>query len=208
MAEETRLSDGALMAQRDAPVGGQAVLEGVMMRGVSTWAVAVRKPLPEEIAGGELDPEKGAHGEIAKPGRVPLADRRLIVDVEGCPPLARQRGQVHPADRQVPRRVNARRDRPQHGCPDPFWWGMLPPGCLDSHGTGHRGLKSPARKLKLDVRGAGFKPASTRKGWLAGVLCPPSLDVLAHPACGPCGVAHHLPMGDGAGAVYTFITAS
>jgi uncharacterized protein YqhQ len=32
------------MAQRDAPVGGQAVMEGVMMRGVSTWAVAVRKP--------------------------------------------------------------------------------------------------------------------------------------------------------------------
>ena len=28
----------------DAPVGGQAVLEGVMMRGVSTWAVAVREP--------------------------------------------------------------------------------------------------------------------------------------------------------------------
>jgi uncharacterized protein YqhQ len=34
----------ALSAQRDAPVGGQAVLEGVMMRGVSTWAVGVRKP--------------------------------------------------------------------------------------------------------------------------------------------------------------------
>jgi uncharacterized protein YqhQ len=33
-----------LEAKRDAPVGGQAVLEGVMMRGVSTWAVAVRKP--------------------------------------------------------------------------------------------------------------------------------------------------------------------
>ena len=32
------------MAQRDAPVGGQAVMEGVMMRGVSTWAVAVRTP--------------------------------------------------------------------------------------------------------------------------------------------------------------------
>ena len=44
---ETRLPDGALMAQKDAPVGGQAVLEGVMMRGVSTWAVAVRKPAPE-----------------------------------------------------------------------------------------------------------------------------------------------------------------
>jgi uncharacterized protein YqhQ len=37
------------IAQRDAPVGGQAVLEGVMMRGVSTWAVAVRGPQ------GELD---------------------------------------------------------------------------------------------------------------------------------------------------------
>jgi uncharacterized protein YqhQ len=30
--------------QRDLPVGGQAVLEGVMMRGVSTWALAVRTP--------------------------------------------------------------------------------------------------------------------------------------------------------------------
>jgi len=27
-----------------APIGGQAVLEGVMMRGASSWAVAVRKP--------------------------------------------------------------------------------------------------------------------------------------------------------------------
>ncbi|MCB0858568.1 MAG: DUF1385 domain-containing protein [Solirubrobacterales bacterium] len=33
-----------LEAKRDAPVGGQAVLEGVMMRGVTTWAVALRKP--------------------------------------------------------------------------------------------------------------------------------------------------------------------
>ncbi|MEA2439998.1 MAG: hypothetical protein QOH76_1422, partial [Thermoleophilaceae bacterium] len=37
---------------RDAPIGGQAVLEGVMMRGVSTWAVAVRKPSPEQVAAG------------------------------------------------------------------------------------------------------------------------------------------------------------
>jgi uncharacterized protein YqhQ len=43
-ATETRLPDAGLMAPRDAPVGGQAVLEGVMMRGVSTWAVAVRQP--------------------------------------------------------------------------------------------------------------------------------------------------------------------
>jgi uncharacterized protein YqhQ len=38
-----------LVAQRDAPIGGQAVLEGVMMRGVSTWAVAVRNKDSEEI---------------------------------------------------------------------------------------------------------------------------------------------------------------
>jgi uncharacterized protein YqhQ len=41
-----QLPDGELTAQRDAPLGGQAVLEGVMMRGVRNWAVAVRKPLP------------------------------------------------------------------------------------------------------------------------------------------------------------------
>jgi uncharacterized protein YqhQ len=38
------MPDGALVAKRDAPIGGQAVLEGVMMRGISTWAVAVRSP--------------------------------------------------------------------------------------------------------------------------------------------------------------------
>jgi uncharacterized protein YqhQ len=45
VSTETALPESApaLSAQRDAPVGGQAVLEGVMMRGVSTWAVAVRK---------------------------------------------------------------------------------------------------------------------------------------------------------------------
>ena len=41
------MPDGLPVAGRDAPVGGQAVLEGVMMRGVSTWAVAVRKPQGE-----------------------------------------------------------------------------------------------------------------------------------------------------------------
>ncbi|MET0926652.1 MAG: DUF1385 domain-containing protein [Solirubrobacterales bacterium] len=42
--DRTRMPDGMPVASRDAPIGGQAVLEGVMMRGVSTWAVAVRKP--------------------------------------------------------------------------------------------------------------------------------------------------------------------
>ncbi|HSD76420.1 MAG TPA: DUF1385 domain-containing protein [Solirubrobacteraceae bacterium] len=56
--------EGRLQAQRDAPVGGQAVLEGVMMRGVSTWAVAVRKPLPEQVADHGLEPEEAPLGEI------------------------------------------------------------------------------------------------------------------------------------------------
>jgi uncharacterized protein YqhQ len=55
---------GDLVAVRDAPVGGQAVLEGVMMRGISTWAVAVRKPLPEQLKTGGLDPEDVPLGEI------------------------------------------------------------------------------------------------------------------------------------------------
>ena len=38
------MPDGKPVAVGDAPIGGQAVLEGVMMRGVSTWAVAVRTP--------------------------------------------------------------------------------------------------------------------------------------------------------------------
>src|SRR5919202_4864099 len=48
-----------------APIGGQAVLEGVMMRGPSAWAVAVRKP----------------DGEIAQLNRLissPMARHRLF----------------------------------------------------------------------------------------------------------------------------------
>ena len=56
-------SEVELNAQRDAPVGGQAVLEGVMMRGVANWAVAVRKPTTGESGEGEPPPES-ARGEI------------------------------------------------------------------------------------------------------------------------------------------------
>jgi uncharacterized protein YqhQ len=51
-------------ATKDAPIGGQAVLEGVMMRGISTWAVAVRKPSAEQLADGGADSKEGAKGEI------------------------------------------------------------------------------------------------------------------------------------------------
>jgi uncharacterized protein YqhQ len=47
-------TDSRLTAARDAPVGGQAVLEGVMMRGVRHWAVAVRRPGETEGELGEI----------------------------------------------------------------------------------------------------------------------------------------------------------
>src|SRR5918998_6758863 len=63
-AEAAPAAERSLEARRDLPIGGQAVLEGVMMRGVSTWAVAIRKPTAEQLEGGELDPKEGAQGEI------------------------------------------------------------------------------------------------------------------------------------------------
>ncbi|HEY2180906.1 MAG TPA: DUF1385 domain-containing protein [Solirubrobacteraceae bacterium] len=74
-------ADGQLSARRDAPVGGQAVLEGVMMRGVSNWAVAVRKPSAEQLAEGERSPEEAALGEIevtSFPLRSALRRHRLL----------------------------------------------------------------------------------------------------------------------------------
>jgi uncharacterized protein YqhQ len=57
-----RMPDGALVARRDAPLGGQAVLEGVMMRGLSSWAVAVRRPDGEiEVSHEELEPWARRH---------------------------------------------------------------------------------------------------------------------------------------------------
>ncbi|MGC1851606.1 MAG: DUF1385 domain-containing protein [Solirubrobacterales bacterium] len=61
-ADPLRMPDGALVAKRDAPIGGQAVLEGVMMRGVSTWAVAVRNPEGEiELSSERLVPWAKRH---------------------------------------------------------------------------------------------------------------------------------------------------
>jgi uncharacterized protein YqhQ len=59
-----RDSSGELRAQADAPLGGQAVLEGVMMRGISNWAVAVRKPSAEQLQEGGLSPEEPALGDV------------------------------------------------------------------------------------------------------------------------------------------------
>ncbi|QEC47711.1 DUF1385 domain-containing protein [Baekduia soli] len=71
----------ALVAQRDAPVGGQAVLEGVMMRGISTWAVAVRKPAPEQLREGGLEAEEvplGGIEVVSQPLTSVLKKHRLL----------------------------------------------------------------------------------------------------------------------------------
>ena len=67
------------MAGRDAPVGGQAVLEGVMMRGVGTWAVAVREPGGGvEVVSRPLDSLLRRHRVL----RVPVV-RGVVALVEG-----------------------------------------------------------------------------------------------------------------------------
>jgi uncharacterized protein YqhQ len=71
--DATKMPDGLPVASRDAPVGGQAVLEGVMMRGVSTWAVAVRKPVPEDT------PEALGEIEVTSEPLVSWAKRHRIL---------------------------------------------------------------------------------------------------------------------------------
>ncbi len=96
------LPDGRLMSGKDAPVGGQAVLEGVMMRGISTWAVAVRKPVPvvepdaESREGGPaLAPVAGLDGVAVTPNGADAetapALGEIDVHVEQFEPLIRRR---------------------------------------------------------------------------------------------------------------------
>jgi uncharacterized protein YqhQ len=80
--DSLRMPDGALVARRDAPVGGQAVLEGVMMRGISIWAVAVRRPDGElEVSSERLMPWAKRHRVWRAPvirGVVALAESMKI----------------------------------------------------------------------------------------------------------------------------------
>jgi uncharacterized protein YqhQ len=99
-------STPALTASRDAPVGGQAVIEGVMMRGVKHWAVAMR--LPDETVGVDTFALKSGAGRprwyrwpLVR-GVVGLADSMAIgfralaiatdAQVSGDPELAAQEG--------------------------------------------------------------------------------------------------------------------
>lgn len=58
-------------APRDLPVGGQAVLEGVMMRGTGTWSVAVRLPATHPTNPGGIAVEVASFQSV-------LARRRLL----------------------------------------------------------------------------------------------------------------------------------
>ena len=53
-------------ATADAPIGGQAVLEGVMMRGVGGWAVACRLPAPDQLD------DTGERADLNDPPRGPI----------------------------------------------------------------------------------------------------------------------------------------
>ena len=78
-------SDGQLVAQRDAPLGGQAVLEGVMMRGVSNWAVAVRKPVLDGSAAPSASPN--GNGQVVANAQAPTAGENGHGPVEAGEPL-------------------------------------------------------------------------------------------------------------------------
>ena len=63
---------------RDAPIGGQAVLEGVMMRGVRTWSVAVREPTASQRAQERREVPDGAIAVQTFPLRSALRRHRLL----------------------------------------------------------------------------------------------------------------------------------
>jgi uncharacterized protein YqhQ len=78
-------SDGQLVAQRDAPLGGQAVLEGVMMRGVSNWAVAVRKPVLDGAPAPGASPD--GNGQVVADAQAPPAGENGHGSAEAEEPL-------------------------------------------------------------------------------------------------------------------------
>jgi len=84
-------SDGYLNAQRDAPVGGQAVIEGVMMRGVRHWAVAVRKPAaPAEAPASRVDAPPAPEQPNGAQPPAPAAPARPNDSQRAAPPSPEQ----------------------------------------------------------------------------------------------------------------------
>jgi uncharacterized protein YqhQ len=65
-------------ATADRPIGGQAVLEGVMMRGVRTWSVAMRAPTAEQLADGKRAVPAGEIVVRTEPFSSVLARKRIL----------------------------------------------------------------------------------------------------------------------------------
>jgi uncharacterized protein YqhQ len=83
---EVMLADGRVMSARDAPIGGQAVLEGVMMRGVSTWAVAVR--VPHELAAAKASSNGAGDGDHHLVEEAEVALEAAATTVAGAGPAS------------------------------------------------------------------------------------------------------------------------
>jgi uncharacterized protein YqhQ len=83
---EVRLADGRVMSARDAPIGGQAVLEGVMMRGVSTWAVAVR--VPHDLAAARASTNGAPNGDHHLVEEAEVALEAAATTVAGAGPAS------------------------------------------------------------------------------------------------------------------------
>ncbi|HEX2702889.1 MAG TPA: DUF1385 domain-containing protein [Solirubrobacteraceae bacterium] len=62
----------------DRPIGGQAVLEGVMMRGVRTWSVALRAPTAEQLEDPKREPPAGEIVVRTTPFASVLRRRRIL----------------------------------------------------------------------------------------------------------------------------------
>ena len=74
-----RKPDGVRAEPRDdRPIGGQAVLEGVMLRGVRTWSVAARAPTSEQVERGEREVPSGAIVVRTEPFASVLRRHRLL----------------------------------------------------------------------------------------------------------------------------------
>ncbi len=95
-----------LTATRDAPLGGQAVIEGVMMRGVRHWSVAVRKPLPEAEGTADVSADSDAPAATPTPAAAGMpTDTSTPAAATGPPAL----GPVAVYEFELPHRKRSRK---------------------------------------------------------------------------------------------------
>ena len=112
---------------RDAPIGGQAVLEGVMMRGVRTWSVAVRAPTAAQLERAEREIPAGEIAVQTFPFSSALRRHRVL----RLPLRARRRrarrlaGDRHARAEHLGQRADRRRSRRARELSGAAWVGAL-----------------------------------------------------------------------------------